>query len=161
MGANELSALLWHERKLLDLVIFKLTEEQLLLTAGHSRWLPHATAEVEAAMNLLQDASLAVAVEVSAVAEEWGVSGEPSLGDLAAAAPAPWGEILNSHRAALSSQTAQAKTVKETNENFLRAASRATQETLASLRPDAGTYDSHGVAGPATGSSASLFDTKI
>lgn len=161
MGANELTALLWRERELLDLVIFKLTEEQLVLTGGHSRWLPSATAEVEAAMKMLQNASLAVTVEVSSVADEWNVSGDPSLAELAAAAPAPWGEILNSHRMALSSQTAQAKAVRDTNESFLRAASRSTQETLAALRPETGTYDAHGVAGATAGSSASFFDTQI
>lgn len=31
MGANELSALLWRERELLELLVFKLEEEQLLL----------------------------------------------------------------------------------------------------------------------------------
>ena len=36
MGANELSALLWRERELLELLSFKLEEEQLLLTAGKS-----------------------------------------------------------------------------------------------------------------------------
>ena len=33
MGAHELSAMLWHERELLELLVFKLEEEQLLLTA--------------------------------------------------------------------------------------------------------------------------------
>lgn len=161
MGATELTALLWRERELLDLVIFKLTEEQLLLTGGHSRWLPHATAEVEAAMKLLRAAGLAVAVEVAAVAQEWGVQGDPTLADLAAAAPEPWAEILRSHRTALNAQTIQAKNVRDTNENFLRAASRSTQETLAALRPETGTYDSHGVAGSAASPSASLFDTQL
>ena len=47
MGANELSALLWRERELLELLTFKLEEEQLLLTAGRTRWIEHATREVE------------------------------------------------------------------------------------------------------------------
>ena len=47
MGANDLSTFLWHERELLELLIFKLEEEQLLLTAGKTKWLQHATREVE------------------------------------------------------------------------------------------------------------------
>lgn len=161
MGANELSALLWSERNLLDLVIFKLTEEQLLLTGGHTRWLPHATAEVKASMNHLRLAGLAVAVEVAAVAKEWGLEGEPTLSELAAAAPSAWADILRSHRTAQSAQVAQIQTLRDSNENFLRAASRSTQETLAGLRPETGTYDSHGAAGRQSGSSASLLDTQI
>ena len=34
MAIHELSALLWRERELLDVLTFKLEEEQLLLTAG-------------------------------------------------------------------------------------------------------------------------------
>ena len=45
MSANDLSNLLWRERELLELLVFKLEEEQLLLTAGKSRWLPQATRE--------------------------------------------------------------------------------------------------------------------
>ena len=61
MGAHELSAMLWHERELLELLVFKLEEEQLLLTAGKSRWLQHATREVEQVLERLRDAGLAPA----------------------------------------------------------------------------------------------------
>jgi len=46
MAASELSAQLWKERELLELLLFKLEEEQLLLIAGKSRWISHATREV-------------------------------------------------------------------------------------------------------------------
>ncbi len=42
MAASELSAQLWKERELLELLLFKLEEEQLLLIAGKSRWISHA-----------------------------------------------------------------------------------------------------------------------
>ena len=45
MGAHELSALLWRERELLDVLQFTLEVEQLLLTAGNTRWLNGASAE--------------------------------------------------------------------------------------------------------------------
>lgn len=160
MGANELTALLWRERELLDLLIFKLTEEQLLLSGGQTRWLGHATSEVEAAMKLLRTAGLARDVEISAVAKGWGLDGEPTLLELAAAAPAPWGEILTSHHAAMSGQATQIKDLRDENTRFLKAASRSTQETLASLRPEAGTYNAQGVTGTGS-SSASLFDTQL
>ncbi|MBT1004463.1 flagellar export chaperone FlgN [Paenarthrobacter sp. DKR-5] len=166
MGANELSALLWQERELLDLLIFKLEEEQLLLTAGKSRWLQHATREVEQVVTRLRAAGLARLMEAGMVAREWGVpSPEPSLNELANAAPdGPWGEILRAHLEAMSSQTAQIKQLRDANEQFLRAAAISTQETVSSLRPDAGTYDAHGASGGATGAAgphAQLFDTQL
>ncbi|HEY0397456.1 MAG TPA: flagellar protein FlgN, partial [Acidimicrobiia bacterium] len=47
MGLREVSAILWRERHLLELLLFKLDEEQLVLAAGRTRWLPRATREVE------------------------------------------------------------------------------------------------------------------
>ena len=49
MSVNDLSAVLWRERELLELLTFKLEEEQLLLAAGRSRWISHASREVVAA----------------------------------------------------------------------------------------------------------------
>ena len=51
---QDLSARLWHERELLDLLTFKLEEEQLLLTAGRTRWISHATREVEQVLERLR-----------------------------------------------------------------------------------------------------------
>ena len=47
MSLSEVSNILWRERQLLELLVFKLEEEQLVLAAGRNRWLPHATREVE------------------------------------------------------------------------------------------------------------------
>ena len=44
---NDVSTVLWRERQLLELLVFKLEEEQLLLTAGKVRWVNHASREVE------------------------------------------------------------------------------------------------------------------
>ena len=53
MSVNELSAVLWRERELLELLTFKLEEEQLLLAAGRSRWVSHASREVEQVLDIL------------------------------------------------------------------------------------------------------------
>lgn len=160
MAIHELSALLWRERELLDLLTFKLEEEQLLLTAGKSRWLPHGTREVEQVLDHLSKAGLARAVEVAAVAEQWGLSPDSSLSELAAAAPdAAWAEVLSSHLNAMQRQTAAIQELRDSNEQFLRAAVRSTQETAADLKPAAGTYDSHGRTGEA--SPSRFFDQKL
>jgi hypothetical protein len=164
MRANELSALLWQERELLDLLIFKLTEEQLLLTAGRTRWLQHATSEVERVVDRLRTAGLARAIEVDCLAEEWNVKADqPTLNDIAVAAPpGPWGDIFRAHLEAMTAQTAQIKELRDLNESFLRSAARSTQETAAGLLPQTGTYDAQGSTQYAsTASGGHLFDTRL
>lgn len=148
MAIQDLSAQLWRERELLDLLTFKLEEEQLLLTAGKTRWLSHGTREVEQVLERLANAGLTRAVIVSAVAAEWGLPQDATLRDLASGAPdGPWGEILEAHLKAMTEQTALIRQLRDANAQFLRAASRSTQETLADTRPAARTYDARGLAG--------------
>jgi len=161
VGANEVSAILWRERELLELLLFKLEEEQLLLTAGKTRWLQHATREVEQVMERLRSSSLTRAVEVSTLAEEWGATSDASLRDLVAHAPdGPWGEIFAGHLQAMTELTTQIKQLRDLNEQFLRSALRSTQETLAGISPDAGVYDSTGSSSDTNGD-ARLIDKKL
>ncbi len=138
MAIHELSALLWRERELLDVLTFKLEEEQLLLTSGKSRWLPHGTKEVEQVLGHLSQASLARTIEAAVVAEIWGLPTDASLAELAAAAPeGAWAEVLTAHLTALTRQTALIKELRDSNEQYLRTAVRSTQESLADLGPAA------------------------
>ncbi|SDL67856.1 FlgN protein [Arthrobacter sp. ov407] len=162
MAIHELSALLWRERELLDVLTFKLEEEQLLLTSGKSRWLPHGTKEVEQVLGHLSQASLARTIEAAVVAEVWGLPTDASLAELAAAAPeGAWAEVLTAHLTALTRQTALIKELRDSNEQYLRTAVRSTQESLADLNPTAaaGTYDAHGKTGQAAGSR--IFDKQF
>ncbi|WP_022883831.1 flagellar protein FlgN [Glaciibacter superstes] len=161
MGANELSALLWRERELLDLLTFKLEEEQLLLTAGKTRWLQHATREVEQVMVLLREAGLGRTVEVAALATEWGTDQDATLRELVAHAPdGPWGEIFDAHLDAMTNLTAEIKNLRDVNERFLRAAARSTQETLAGVGGDSSTYDAKGVSDRSS-QNARLFEKNL
>ncbi|MDP5226352.1 MULTISPECIES: flagellar protein FlgN [Arthrobacter] len=147
MAIHDLSARLWEERELLDLLTFKLEEEQLLLTAGKTRWLPHATREVEQVLERLAASGLARAVAASGVALEWGLPEESTLRELAGGAPeGPWGEILSAHLAAMTDQTALIRQLRDANAQFLRAAARSTQETLADAAAAGTTYDAKGRA---------------
>ncbi|MGN6753580.1 MAG: flagellar protein FlgN [Intrasporangium sp.] len=157
---HDLSARLWQERELLDLLTFKLEEEQLLLTAGKTQWLSHASREVEHVLERLQTAGLERAVVAGAVAREWNLPEEATLGDLAAAAPeGPWAEILSAHLTALTEQAAHIRQLRDANAQFLRAAARSTQETLAATETAATTYDSHGR--PAAVGEAQLLDQHL
>ena len=39
MSLSEVSNILWRERRLLELLVFKLEEEHLVLASGRTRWL--------------------------------------------------------------------------------------------------------------------------
>ena len=158
MGANELSALLWRERELLELLIFKLDEEQLLLTNGKTRWLQQGTREVEQVLGHVREAGLARSVEVAAVASEWGTEEDATLRELVAHAPVgPWTEIMASHLKALGELTTQIKELRDANEQLLRAAARSSQETLANVNQNPNTYDSRGTSDVRSAASR-LFD---
>ena len=163
MNANDLSTLLWRERELLELLVFKLEEEQLLLTAGRSKWLHHATREVEAVLGHLRTIGIERTVEASSVAVGWGLGEEATLRQLVEGAPDEvWRDVLQSHLTALAGLTAQIAEVRDTNLTYLRAATRATQETLATIGAGASTggYDVRGghTASAPSGSFAHLFD---
>lgn len=161
MGANELSALLWRERELLEFLVFKLEEEQLLLTSGKSRWLQHATREVEQVVERLRTAGLGRSVEVAALARQWGTDENATLRELVTHAPAgPWSDIFSAHLQALTDLTRQIKELRDTNAHFLRAAARSAQETLASTVQDSNTYDARGVSGSLV-TSAQLVDEAL
>ena len=154
MGANELSALLWRERELLELLSFKLEEEQLLLTAGKSRWVQHATREVEQVLVRLRSTGLARSVEAASLAREWGADEDAPLRELVAHAPAgPWSDIFSGHLQAMTQLTGQIKGLRDENEQFLRAAARSTQETMAGVTLDPTTYDATGASGSVTAGS--------
>lgn len=160
MTLNSLSEALWRERRLLEMLLFKLEEEQLVLTAGRSRWLPQATREVEAVLDEIRSAEIARAVEVEDVAASLGVSPAASLGELAEAAPAPWDELLRSHRDAFASLTSEIGRLADDNRELLAMSHRATQETLATLEKSVATYDGSGQPRPET-PAALLLDRSI
>jgi len=115
-----LSDLLWKERRLLDLLRFKLEEERLLLVAGNTEWLPRATHEIELVLDALGAAELERAVWVAEVGAELGLGPQPTLAVLAAGAPAPWTELLRAHRQALRLAAHQVERASGTNQAILR-----------------------------------------
>lgn len=147
LGAHELSARLWRERELLELLTFKLEEEQLLLNAGKTRWLPFATREVEQVLERLKQSSLERSIEVSDLALEWGTDEDATLRQIVDRAPTEaWRETFASHLKALDELASGIAALRDSNLQFLRAASRSTQETLAHIVADSGTYDASGSA---------------
>jgi flagellar biosynthesis/type III secretory pathway chaperone len=144
MALSELSDVLWTERNLLELLLFKLEEEQLVLTSGRTRWLGHATREVETVLDQIRDAELGRSVESDAVALELGLAPGSGLAALAEHAPAPWDELLRAHRDAFVTLTTEIAQLADGNRELLAMSHRATQETLLSLQDSVQTYDGQG-----------------
>ena len=161
MGPQGLSAILWRERELLEMLLFKLEEEQLLLTAGTTRWLPFATREVEQVLERLRQTGLERAVAVSSLAVAWGISEDSTLREIIAAAPSEsWKDVFTAHLKELTDITGKIADVRDSNLRYLRSVARSTSETLTNLYPSASTYDSQG-GSTATPRQSHLFDSDI
>jgi hypothetical protein len=118
---------------LLELLLFKLDEEQLVLAAGRTRWLPRATREVEMILEEIRQTELERAVDVSRVAIELGLPAAASLRQLAEAAPAPWQGMLLEHRQAFLSLTDEITALVQTNRELLVRGQKAVRDVLASI----------------------------
>ena len=161
MGTHELSASLWRERELLELLVFKLTEEQLLLTSGKARWLQYATQEVEQVMNKLRTAGLARSIEVASLAEDWGIDENSTLRELTVhSTDDMWRDILTAHLVSMTGLTREIQELRDLNMQYLRVAIRSTQEALAQDGTASGTYDAKGVAETSL-ATARMFDLNL
>ncbi|MBO0924847.1 flagellar export chaperone FlgN [Cellulomonas sp. zg-ZUI199] len=158
---EQLSEVLWRERHLLELLLFKLETEQLVLSSGRTRWLGHATREVETVLDEIRTAELGRALEADQAARDVGVQPGAGLAEIAAHAPAPWDELLRAHRDAFASLTAEIAALADGNRELLAVSHRAAQETLASLQDTVRTYDGQGRHTGAAGSPARLVDQSI
>jgi hypothetical protein len=155
----EVSNLLWREREILEHVLFKIIEQQLVLEAGQTRWLTKANAEVEAAALRLRSNEVLRSVEIDALGERIGLDAGATLTQLAAAAPEPWASLLDEHRSALRQLAFELDTGVQHNQLLLGAGARAVRETLLSLSDAVSTYDARGV--PASvGAHLSRIDAK-
>jgi hypothetical protein len=151
---------LWRERELLELLLFKLEEQQLLLSAGRSRWIQFAAREIGQVLERLQVAGMSRVVESETVAQEWGAPEGASLRVLIEHAPdGTWQEVFSEHLRALTQLTSEIGQLRDVNELQLRAALRATQETVASLGIDTGAYTTSGDR--ARDDSARIVDTRM
>jgi hypothetical protein len=143
----EISRTLWRERELLDLLLFKLHEQHLLLMTGNVEWLPRASSEVEAVLERIGHVELERAVEFEDVASDLGLRPGPSLRELSAAAPEPWGFLLGEHHNAFLVLAERIQTAAEANRELTDAAAQATEAVLASLAGADTTVAAYGASG--------------
>ena len=134
MELSDVSNILWRERQLLELLVFKLEEEQLVLAAGKARWLTHATREVETVLAEIKKVELDRAVMVDAVAASLGIGDSPSLRELSETAAPPWNKVFEEHRRSLLELAQEIDGVAKANRDLLTRGQQATREALGSMR---------------------------
>lgn len=116
---DELARLLGHERRLLELLLFKLVEGRHLLAAGEGRFLPFAAAEVERAMERLQEAELRRSILVHRLASELDLPEEAlTMSALARDSLEPYRTIFSDHRKAFLALAAEIEDVTRQNRHL-------------------------------------------
>src|SRR4051794_25258478 len=101
MSMEDLSSILWHERDLLDLLLFKLEVQQLVLSNDRSHWLARAGREIEAVLEKIREVELLRAVTTDTLASELGLEPDASLRTISQTSAEPWRGIWLDHREAL------------------------------------------------------------
>lgn len=158
---EKLSLILWRERELLETLLFKLEQEQLVLASGRDRWLMRAAREVEAVLDSIRETEVLRAVAADEAAASIGLEHNPSLRALAEAADEPWRTIMLEHREAFVAVTAEITQLAESNRELLTAGYRAARETLLSLDAAADGYNPEGNAVTSAPRPASLLDRSL
>jgi hypothetical protein len=148
MSAEDLSSVLWRERDLLEMLLFKLEVEQLVLTSGRTHWLALAAREVENVLQDIRDVEMMRAMAVDAVAAELGLEPNASLNEIAQGSEEPWRSIWFDHREAFTTVATQISEMSQSNRVLLTAGYQAAQATLLSLTEKSATYGSDGSMGP-------------
>src|SRR4051794_30103374 len=81
---SSLCSLLWQERVSLEVILFKLVEEQLIAAQGHTRFLQLADEELREAAGILRENEILRSAESQMVARLLGLPSDASLGEIAA-----------------------------------------------------------------------------
>ena len=133
MGASEVSTLLWRERQLLDLLVFKMEEEQLILAASRPHLLGPASAEVAQVLEQISQCEAEREVATRELAAELGLDSPARLGELVQATDEPWTGIFSEHRKALLAAVERVRTLAAGTKALLAARLAATSDALALL----------------------------
>jgi FlgN protein len=147
MDHQHLSTLLWREQELLDLMLFKAEEKQYLILSGKTRWLPRIAHEIELVLEQLRTLEVERAAATEQIAGRLGLEANPSLRQLADAAPAPWADLYAKHHESLLVLVTELRTLSAANKELVDGGLSAISDALLSVRaPSAGTYTNSGRA---------------
>jgi flagellar biosynthesis/type III secretory pathway chaperone len=142
---QRLSSLLWREQELLDLLLFKAEEKQYLILTGKTRWLARIAHEIEVILDQLRTLEVERAAATEAIALSLGIGADPSLRQVADAAPAPWSDLLAKHHEALLALMTDLRSLSDANRDLIEGGLAAIGDVLVQSRtPSAGTYGATG-----------------
>ena len=158
---EKLSQILWRERELLDALLFKLEEEQMVLASGRTRWLARAAREVEQVLETIRETEILRSVAADEAAASLGLGHNPSLRALAEAVVEPWQSILLDHHEAFTSITHDVVALADANRELITAGYRSARETLMSLGDSTEAYGADGSAVAVTDSRRRLVDWSL
>lgn len=144
MSMEDLSSVLWRERELLEMLLYKLEVEQLVLASSRTRWLAPAAREIETILETVRETEVLRTLAVDAVAERLGLEPAPSLSQIAEASEEPWRGIWLDHRDAFAAVAAEITAMAESNRDLLTSGYQAAQATLLALTDGPGTYGADG-----------------
>jgi hypothetical protein len=142
---DELARLLGHERRLLELLLFKLVEGRHLLAAGEARFLAYSVTEVERAMDRVQEAELRRSILIHDLARDLVVPEEAlTMSALAENSIEPYRTIFADHRRAFLDLAAEIEEVTAQNRRLAERGSHDAVQLTAMLgQPAASTDDLH------------------
>jgi hypothetical protein len=143
MALSDASNILWRERQLVELLVFKLEEEQLIFATGRSRWLARAQREVESVVAEIRRVELEWAVHLADAGPELGVSDAPTLRELASSTPAPWDGIFAEHRRALLDLAREIDAITKSNRDLSAGSHRTARDATRGIDIDIDEYDAH------------------
>jgi flagellar biosynthesis/type III secretory pathway chaperone len=148
MDHQHLSTLLWREQELLDLLLFKAEEKQYLILTGKTRWLARIAHEIEVVLEQLRTLEVERAAATEQIASRLGLQANPSLRQLADAAPPPWTELYTKHYESLLTLVTELRTLSAANKELVEGGLSSIADVLLSVRPNAsaGTYTQNGRA---------------
>ena len=145
MDYQHLSTLLWREQELLDLLLFKAEEKQYLIVTGKSRWLARIAHEIEVILDQLRTLEVERSAATEAIAATLGLGSDPSLRQVADAAPTPWNDLLAKHHEALLVLITDLRSLSDANRELIEGGLSALGSALQQTRtPSAGTYGARG-----------------
>jgi hypothetical protein len=147
---DELTGLLSRERRLLEVLLFKLVAARHFLAAGEGRFLMWAAAEVERATERVREAEMLRAGLVQKIAREVGLPEDSlTLSALAAEAPEPYRTIYGDHRQAFLELVAEIEEVTRANRKLAQRNMHDVDELLERLDAGLRREDDMKLYGPA------------
>ena len=90
-------SLLWRERALLQRLLYQLSAQELVISAGRVEWLRDSDLEIRALVRELELHELGRAAEADALAIRYGLPPSAPLRQIIAAVPEPWSSIMADH----------------------------------------------------------------